>query len=52
MVSTKLTARAIINFPGSQGYSLIKNLLALPITHTYSLHTKMLFYDIESHYLR
>ena len=27
----KLIVRAIINFPGSHGYSIIKNLLALPI---------------------
>ena len=28
----KLIVRAIMNFPGSHGYSIIKNLLALPIT--------------------
>ena len=27
----KLIVRAIMNFPGSHGYSIIKNLLALPI---------------------
>ena len=27
----KLIVRAIMNFPGSHGYSTIKNLLALPI---------------------
>ena len=27
----KLIERAIMNFPGSHGYSIIKNLLALPI---------------------
>ena len=27
----KLMVRAIINFPGSHGFSIIKNLLALPI---------------------
>ena len=27
----KLIVRAIINFPGSYGYSIIKNLLALPL---------------------
>ena len=26
----KLIVRAIMNFPGSHGYSIIKNLLALP----------------------
>ena len=29
----KLIVRAIMNFPGSHGYSIIKNLLALPIVH-------------------
>ena len=29
-----LIVRAIMNFPGSHGYSIIKNLLALPIKHT------------------
>ena len=29
----KLILRAIMNFPGSHGYSIIKNLLALPITN-------------------
>ena len=28
----ELIVRAIMNFPGSHGYSIIKNLLALPIT--------------------
>ena len=28
----KLIGRAIMNFPGSHGYSIIKNLLALPKT--------------------
>ena len=27
----KLIVRAIMNFPGSHGYSIIKNVLALPI---------------------
>ena len=38
----KLIVRAIMNFPGSHGYSIIKNLLALPInycTHLKSIYT-------------
>ena len=30
----KLIVRAIMNFPGSHGYSIIKNLLALPIPNS------------------
>ena len=38
----KLTVRAIMNFPGSHGYSIIKNLLALPIEHIQRKFTKKL----------
>ena len=34
-LSVKLIVRAIMNFPGSHGYSIIKNLLALPFLHAY-----------------
>ena len=36
----KLIVRAIMNFPGSHGYSIIKNLLALPIAIIENLPVK------------
>ena len=40
----KLIVRAIMNFPGSHGYSIIKNLLALPIELSEYAHNKIIIF--------